>query len=206
MKRLGFFLVAVLVLGGLSAPAQATQAVAKKFTSCDRLLVEYPNGVARNKQAANRAVRNGFARPRVSASLYKTNSKRLDRNRNGVLCQQRASDRREAANPEAGAPNVAPSPPPVWSVEDSSTWSQSEVDFLRFQTERLKRIARADILWICERLADAAYDDFSRGVYEDRADEGVRLFRIDRSHARQMIAQYWDLWCYSLFYLRTRKV
>jgi hypothetical protein len=86
-------ITAVLIPVGFVLPAQATQTAVKNFSSCDRLWNEYPNGVAGSKKAANTAVRNGFARPRVSASLYRTNSGRLDRDKDGVMCEQGGATR-----------------------------------------------------------------------------------------------------------------
>ena len=86
-------LVALVMPLGFVGSAQAAQGAAKQFTSCDRLLSEYPNGVARSKKAANAAVRDGFARPKVSAAVYKTNSGRLDRDKDGVMCEQGGTSR-----------------------------------------------------------------------------------------------------------------
>jgi len=80
--------VSLLVMAGLAAPAQATQPSAKKFSSCAKLLDKYPNGVARNKKARNRIVKQGFERPKVSKALYKRNGARLDRDGDGVMCEQ----------------------------------------------------------------------------------------------------------------------
>jgi len=82
-------IVSVFILAGISAPAQATQGVAKKYSSCADLLEEYPNGVAKNKKARNKAVKGGFAKPKVSKSLYNTNGARLDRDKDGVMCEQK---------------------------------------------------------------------------------------------------------------------
>lgn len=79
--------IAVLSIG-LATPAQATQGVAKKYSSCSDLLKKYPNGVTKNKKARNAAVRDGFAKPKISKALYKTNGSRLDRDKDGVMCEQ----------------------------------------------------------------------------------------------------------------------
>ena len=84
----GILAVSLLATSALALPVQATQSTAANFSSCDRLLSQYPDGVAQSKAAANKAVRNGFAKPDVSASLYRTNASRLDRDRDGVMCEQ----------------------------------------------------------------------------------------------------------------------
>ena len=88
MKRLVILVAALLFVSGISAPAQATQGAAKKYTSCADLLEKYPNGVAKNKKARKQAVKNGFAKPRVSKRVYKKNGSRLDRDNDGVMCEQ----------------------------------------------------------------------------------------------------------------------
>jgi len=83
--------VAIASLGliaGFATPAQAVQSSTKSYSNCDQLLKKYPNGVAKSKSAAAKAVKSGNARPKISASLYKTNGKRLDRDKDGVMCEQ----------------------------------------------------------------------------------------------------------------------
>lgn len=84
----GALAVSLLIASALAVPSQATQSPATKFSNCDRLLNQYPNGVAKSRTAANKAGRNGYAKPDVSASLYRTNGSRLDRDRDGVMCEQ----------------------------------------------------------------------------------------------------------------------
>ena len=103
MKRLVILVAALLFISGSPAPAQATQGVAKKYASCADLLEKYPNGVAKNKKARNKAVKGGFAKPTVSKRLYKKNGSRLDRDKDGVMCEQdkgSASDSSEATTSE----------------------------------------------------------------------------------------------------------
>lgn len=71
-----------------AAPGHAAMPMSTKYASCADLLAVYPNGVAQSKAKARAAVRNGFARPRVSSTLYKANNGRLDRDRDGVMCEQ----------------------------------------------------------------------------------------------------------------------
>ena len=76
---------------GTTSAAPVTAAPAKYFSSCDKLMKKYPNGVARNAKAAKRAVRQGFYRPATSRKAtrdYRVNASRLDRDRDGVACEQ----------------------------------------------------------------------------------------------------------------------
>lgn len=71
-----------------ATPSHAWNTTSTRYSSCADLLAKYPNGVAQSKAKARAAVSDGFARPRVSSSLYKTNNRRLDRDRDGVMCEQ----------------------------------------------------------------------------------------------------------------------
>lgn len=110
LRKLGVFAVAAaLTSAAFVAPAHGIQAAAPKFTSCSDLLEEYPNGVARNNKARNRIVNRGFERPQVRKKIYKENRKRLDKNRNGVLCEQEAPPPEPVAPPSVA--NLSMSPP-----------------------------------------------------------------------------------------------
>jgi hypothetical protein len=106
MKRLVIAVVSLFILTGISAPAQASQGVAKKYSSCADLLKKYPNGVAKNKKARNKAVKGGFAKPKVSKSLYKQNSGRLDRDKDGVMCEQEGTSQTESEPTPTPTPNT----------------------------------------------------------------------------------------------------
>lgn len=185
VRHFGIATGVLLLLSVTSAPAEAIQGQSTRFSSCAKVLEVFSTGVSKDKRAQAKAVALGFERPRISPAVYRTNSGRLDRDGNGTLCEQVA-----IPEPEPGTDSTPPAPsaPLVWSATDSATWSQVEADFIRYQTERIKTLARADVLWICNKPADPAYDGFTRGFYQDRADEGVRRFGIDASHARQMMA------------------
>lgn len=74
-----------------AATVLAPQAhAAKKFSSCDKLLGVYPAGVARDQAAADAAQAAGMTRPTVNRAVYKQNAGRLDRDRDGVACEQPA--------------------------------------------------------------------------------------------------------------------
>ena len=88
MRAVASVVVGLLAMAGLASPAQATQSVAKKYSSCADLLDKYPNGVAKNKKSRTQAVKGDFAKPKVSKSLYKENGARLDRDKDGVMCEQ----------------------------------------------------------------------------------------------------------------------
>jgi hypothetical protein len=83
-RAVGAALLAVaLALGTAASPATA----ASKFRSCAELQAKFPNGVAKNKAAAQAIIAAGFEAPRVNAALYKTHFKNLDRDRDGVMCE-----------------------------------------------------------------------------------------------------------------------
>ena len=58
------------------APAAATS-----FENCDSLKIIYPNGVAKDQRSA--ADYGSF----VSPDLYSVNGKRLDRDKDGIMCE-----------------------------------------------------------------------------------------------------------------------
>lgn len=87
MRTIAIGLLTAMVLA-VSAPGHSIQLGADRYSSCAALLVDYPNGVARSKASAKAASRQGFARPSVSPSLYRGNGSRLDRDRDGVMCEQ----------------------------------------------------------------------------------------------------------------------
>lgn len=88
MNRLVISVVVTVVLTGIATPAHAAGFSSVRYSSCAALLSKYPNGVAQSKATARAAVRDGFARPYVSKSLYTTNNRRLDRDKDGVMCEQ----------------------------------------------------------------------------------------------------------------------
>lgn len=76
--------------------------------TCRALTKTYESGVARDRKAADAAVRSGFARPRVAPRVYQRVKKRLDRAGRGFACvskgavQQPKGDQ-PAAPDEAGS-------------------------------------------------------------------------------------------------------
>ena len=84
MKTIIAVLIAAVVL---ATPAAAA---AKKYSSCDKLLASYPAGIARDAQAAQAAQAAGMIAPTVNRAIYKANAGRLDRDRDGVACEQPA--------------------------------------------------------------------------------------------------------------------
>ena len=89
VKKLTFAFASIFILAGIAGPAQSSQVAAKTYVSCADVLKKYPNGVAINTKAGNKAIKGGFTRPEVSNGLYKKNSKRLDKNNNGIICEQK---------------------------------------------------------------------------------------------------------------------
>jgi hypothetical protein len=79
---LALALAAVLI--GVASPASAATT---KFTSCDQMHRVYPQGISKSKAAANRAVQNGQARPKVAPKVYADSYKTLDRDRDGSMCE-----------------------------------------------------------------------------------------------------------------------
>ena len=92
-KALVVTITSLLAVTGTAAPVAATGTTAKKYANCDALLKAYPNGVAKSPKARRTAVREGFAKPEVSKTLYKANGARLDRDKDGVMCEQAGSSR-----------------------------------------------------------------------------------------------------------------
>lgn len=71
----------------LASPAEAN----KSYSSCDALTKDFRTGVARNKKAANKQVKQGNRRPAhgpKARKAYKINSSRLDRDKDGTACEQ----------------------------------------------------------------------------------------------------------------------
>ena len=71
MKKLIIMLVSIYIVAGMSSPAQSSQVTAKKYSSCADMLKKYPNGVAKNIKARNKAVKSGLSAPKVSKKVYK---------------------------------------------------------------------------------------------------------------------------------------
>ena len=71
MRKFTIALVSIFLIASISGPAHSAQMTAKKFSSCADMLKKYPNGVAKDKKAKNKAIKGGFAKPKVSKGLYK---------------------------------------------------------------------------------------------------------------------------------------
>ena len=74
--------VAFSMLG--MAPAQAAET---KFKSCAQMHETYKYGIAKNKKAQRRAVKDGMYTPKVRKRVYKNSYKTLDRDKDGVMCE-----------------------------------------------------------------------------------------------------------------------
>ena len=123
-------IIGLFIFAGISAPAQATQGVAKKYSSCADLLEKYPNGVAKNKKARNKAAKGGFAKPKVSKSLYKKNNRSLDRDKDGVMCEQ------------TGTSSSSRGPLPDIADVMQKTWCEAE----RLRVGDLSKLSQACVL------------------------------------------------------------
>lgn len=87
-SRAAVVAVSLLAMAGVGyAPAHAQPV--KRYANCTTLNRAYPAGVAKSSTAADRAVRDGMRRPKVSASNYADN-KGSDRDKDGVACEQTA--------------------------------------------------------------------------------------------------------------------
>ena len=71
MRKFTIALLSVFLIASISAPAHSAQMTAKKFSSCADMLKKYPNGVAKNIKARNKAVKSGLSAPKVSKKVYK---------------------------------------------------------------------------------------------------------------------------------------
>ena len=123
MKKIVIAVISLFILTGIAAPAHALKGAAKKYPSCADLLKKYPNGVAKNKKARDRAVKGSFVKPKVSKVLYKKNSKRLDKNNDGIICRQKKTEPLTKAEPFTFAKNIDPSLPADWVAEFNQVMS-----------------------------------------------------------------------------------
>ena len=123
MKKLIFAIVSIFILAGFAGPAQSSQVTAKKYSSCADMLKKYPNGVAKNKKVQNKALKSGLLKPKVSKGLYKKNSKRLDKNDDGIICEQKKAELPTEAEPFSFAKNIDASLPADWVAEFNQVMS-----------------------------------------------------------------------------------
>ena len=72
----------ISMLGFTSAQAADT-----KFKSCAQMHETYKYGIAKNKKAQRRAVKDGMYKPKVRKRVYKNSYKTLDRDKDGVMCE-----------------------------------------------------------------------------------------------------------------------
>ena len=118
--------------------------------------------------------------------------------------------RPDEGDPSPSTPQV-PTPPstpsqPTWSVDNPQTWSQQEVDFVRYLRSAWETSGTANQLYVCRSGADPTQDGASAMFYDSMADQGVRLFSVDRSHARLVGRNFYDVICYAKYGLRQRLV
>ncbi len=70
-----------------SAPASAAGTY---YSSCDDLHRDFAHGVALDQRSAAKQIRDGYGRPATgkrAKAVYRTNSSRLDRDRDGTACE-----------------------------------------------------------------------------------------------------------------------
>lgn len=167
--------LAVSFTGISSATAVQPAAPAKKFASCEALLKKYPKGIAETKDAATRATDEGFATPRVNKAVYKANSARLDRDKDGVMCEQSSPGSTEAQPVETAKIQHLPTGSillDVW-VEGHYTQKQGVYAFSMSRTiqdpkftSTICRGWRADEAGIAETLVGISRDLMNEEVTE----------------------------------------
>ena len=123
MRKFTIALVSIFLIASISGPAHSAQMTAKKFSSCADVLKNYPNGVAKDKKARNKAVKGGFAKPKVSKTVYKKNRDRLDKNNDGIICRQKKAEPLTKAEPFSFAKNIDASLPADWVAEFNQVMS-----------------------------------------------------------------------------------
>lgn len=94
MKKTISAIIASLALTAPVAVSVATagpaQAAGKYYSSCDKLHRDFEHGVAKNRRAAKKQVRDGYHRPAFgpkARGVYKTNHSRLDADDDGTACE-----------------------------------------------------------------------------------------------------------------------
>lgn len=94
--KLKYATAGLLACGALVAVSPGVAAAkpnkpSASYRSCAQLLQVYPNGVAKGPVAARNAVEAGYLRPAITSraiQVYKSHEGRLDRDRDGVACEQ----------------------------------------------------------------------------------------------------------------------
>jgi hypothetical protein len=123
VKKFTIAVISIFIFAGMAGPAQSSQVTAKKYSSCADMLKKYPNGVAKNKKARNKAVESGLSAPKVSKKVYKKNSDRLDKNNNGIVCGQKKAKPLTKVEPFTFAKNIDASLPTDWVAEFNQVMS-----------------------------------------------------------------------------------
>ena len=153
MKKFVIATAMLFFLAGIATPVQASQVAAKKYLTCADLLKKNPNGVAENKKARNKAVKNGFAKPKVSKSLYKKNSKRLDSNKNGVMCEQKAGTTSSSTAPPAVVKLGIKPPNPDLSWNSATPMYQYE---FQIPADAVSQLDEIQVTRIVDKIKDPA--------------------------------------------------
>ncbi len=117
-------LTSLIVLTACSATAaDATQPTAKRYSSCEKLLQDFPQGVAQSKPSATKSAKAGAVKPDVSAAVYRANSRLLDKNRDGVMCES-------TRTAKSFAPGISSAQLLDWVKAVTSEMSQPPRNFL----------------------------------------------------------------------------
>jgi hypothetical protein len=91
MRRIISLLTAAILttsIAALTPPSSAAEPAIKTYASCRQVLKDFPHGVAMDAKSSFALYSTGWYRPKIMKRTYWAN-KRLDRNHNGVICEQR---------------------------------------------------------------------------------------------------------------------
>ena len=113
MRRAAVFIVACALA---VVPVAGAQAATTHYRSCVQMHQDYKWGVARNPTASRAIVTAGNYRPKTSKRLYAAN-KKLDKDRDGVICPVKKATTPTPASTPASDPFVIPAEAGIATVD-----------------------------------------------------------------------------------------